>query len=69
MTRIVTLKEVAAYLRVHSSTVYRLLKRGDLHGVKIGRDWRFDLDQIDEWFHAQQQSIITGADECILSKD
>ena len=46
---ILTLENVAEYLRVHPSTIYRLLKRKQLPAFKIGRDWRFNLESIDRW--------------------
>ena len=47
--KIITVGELAEYLRVHRSTVYRWLKRRQLPGFKIGGDWRFDVEEIDEW--------------------
>jgi excisionase family DNA binding protein len=52
-TRLVTVKELSKYLRVHPSTIYRLLKRGELPGFKLGSDWRFSLDAIDRWRERQ----------------
>ncbi len=49
MNKVITVPEVAQYLRVHPSTVYRHLKRGDIPAFKLGRDWRFNLESIDEW--------------------
>jgi len=46
---ILTVQEVARYLRVHTMTVYRMIQRGDLPGVRVGRGWRFKRDQIDRW--------------------
>jgi excisionase family DNA binding protein len=45
--------EVAKHLRVHPSTVYKMAKRGELPGFKIGSDWRFDRAQIDEWIRSR----------------
>ncbi len=47
--RILTLDNVAEYLRVHPSTIYRLLKKRQLPAFKVGRDWRFNLESIDRW--------------------
>ena len=47
--KIMTVGELAAYLRVHPSTIYNLLKRGELPGFRIGTDWRFDREQIERW--------------------
>jgi excisionase family DNA binding protein len=44
-----SIKEVAQYLGVHPSTLYRMLKRGEISGFKIGADWRFNLEAIEKW--------------------
>src|SRR6185437_1501059 len=47
--KVLTVNELSEYLRVHRSTIYRLLKKGQLPGFKIGSDWRFNVEAIDEW--------------------
>jgi excisionase family DNA binding protein len=47
--KVLTVNELSDYLRVHRSTIYRLLKKGQLPGFKIGSDWRFNVEAIDEW--------------------
>lgn len=55
MVRVLTLEETAAYLRVHPSTIYRLLKNHQIPAFKIGSDWRFNQDSIDRWvFEAEK---------------
>ena len=49
MAKVLTLEEVARYLRVHPSTVYRMLKKGQIPAFKVGSDWRFNLESIDHW--------------------
>jgi len=46
---VLTVKEVADYLKVHSSTVYKLLRNQELPGFRIGTDWRFNKERIDQW--------------------
>jgi excisionase family DNA binding protein len=46
---IMTVQELARYLRVHTMTVYRMIHRGDLPASRVGRGWRFRKDQIDRW--------------------
>jgi excisionase family DNA binding protein len=46
---ILTLTEVALYLRVHPTTIYRLIKSNQLPGFKVGSDWRFKLEDIDKF--------------------
>jgi len=55
--KVITIGELAEYLRVHRSTLYRLLKRQQLPGFKIGSDWRFNVETIDEW-RMQQGAVL-----------
>jgi excisionase family DNA binding protein len=48
-----TVREVSAYLRVHPSTIYRLLKRRQIPAFQVGSDWRFNIEMIDRWRLAQ----------------
>jgi PTS system nitrogen regulatory IIA component len=47
---ILTLKELAEYLRVNERTILRMLKTGQIQGAKIGGQWRFNGGQIDKVF-------------------
>jgi excisionase family DNA binding protein len=49
MAAVLTLEEVAQFLHVHPSTVYRLLKRRSIPAFKIGSDWRFNQESIERW--------------------
>jgi excisionase family DNA binding protein len=49
LSRVLTVKELSEYLRVHPSTVYKLLHNGELPGFRIGTDWRFNAEVIDRW--------------------
>lgn len=46
---IFTIDELAAYLKISKSTLYKLAQEGKLPGQKIGRHWRFRKEAIDEW--------------------
>jgi len=46
---IMTVEDVAAYLRLHPSTIYRLVKMKQLPAFKLGSDWRFNRESIDRW--------------------
>ena len=46
---IMSMKEVCAYLRVHPSTLYRMIKSGQLPHFKIGSDYRFRRQDILRW--------------------
>ena len=49
MTQLMTLQEIADYLRLTEVTIYRLLKRRNIPAIKIGRSWRFEKTAIDAW--------------------
>jgi excisionase family DNA binding protein len=57
MPSILTLGNVAEYLRVHPSTIYRLLKKKQLPAFKLGRDWRFSRESIDRWRTDAERNI------------
>ena len=44
-----TVAELSEYLQIHKTTIYRLLRQGKLPGFRIGSDWRFSLEAIEEW--------------------
>lgn len=44
-----TADEIAKYLRVHPYTVKRLARAGKILGFKVGDQWRFDVQAIEEW--------------------
>ena len=50
-TRLMTLKEVAAYLRVTEKTIHRLLEKNAIPAVKVGRLWRFDNNALNKWLN------------------
>ncbi len=58
--RVLTLQEVSRYLRVHPSTVYRLLRRHQLPAFKVGSDWRFNLGAIDRWCKEMEQKVAVA---------
>jgi excisionase family DNA binding protein len=49
MAKVLTLEEVADFLQVHPSTVYRLLKNRRIPAFRMGSDWRFNQESIEQW--------------------
>ena len=54
-TQIMTLQEVAKYLGLHVMTVYKLTREGRVPGAKIGGQWRFKRDVLEEWLDAEMR--------------
>lgn len=50
---IMTVKEVARYLRMHQVTIYRMASEGRLPAYKVGNRWRFRKEEIDAWLKKQ----------------
>lgn len=48
-SEVMTLDELAAYLKIPKSTLYKLVQEGRLPGQKIGKQWRFAKRAIDGW--------------------
>ena len=56
---ILTIRDVASYLKLPVSTVYRLAERRELPGHKVGRQWRFHKSILDDWFRQHAASFQT----------
>lgn len=52
-----TVTDLADYLKVHPSTIYRLLKERQLPAFKVGSDWRFNLEEIDLWRLRREKEV------------
>ena len=53
---VLTIEEVAAYLKVSTKTVRRLVQRGELPGFQVGNQWRFKRQELDDWTRKTTQS-------------
>jgi excisionase family DNA binding protein len=58
--RWMTLQEVAEYLQVSRDLIYRLAQKGKMPASKVGSQWRFKKDKVDQWM--EERSVTpTGA--------
>jgi len=48
-TGVMIVREVQHTLRVHPSTIYRLLKQHQIPAFRVGGDWLFNIESIDRW--------------------
>lgn len=55
--RLMTAKELAAYLHVNERTVLKLVAEGEIPGVRIGNQWRFRKAMIDAWLDDQMLGV------------
>ena len=51
-----TTEEVLGCLKVTPRTIYRLIREGDLPAVRVGRQWRFRREDLENWLAARVAS-------------
>jgi len=52
---IMTMEEVADYLKLKLKTAYAIAARGDIPGFKVGGSWRFRRSEIEKWIAKQER--------------
>ena len=68
-SEIVTIKQVADYLKVTERTIYRLAAAKKIPAFKVGGMWRFSRADIENWIKQQSMDALdTGRDAHILAK-
>ena len=54
---LMTIQEVAEYLRLNEKTAYRLAADGKIPGFKVGGSWRFRQSEIEAWIEKQTRNV------------
>jgi excisionase family DNA binding protein len=54
MDKLMTLSQLAEYLQLGKSTVYKMVQKGEIPGIKIANQWRFDKKEIEKWVKEQK---------------
>ncbi len=55
--QIMTVKEVATYLKVNDRTIYRMAMSGKIPAFRVGASWRFKSLEIDAWIESERNSM------------
>jgi len=53
-TKWLTIEELAEYLKMGRTKLYRMAQEGDIPASKVGNQWRFDREEIDQWMKRQK---------------
>jgi excisionase family DNA binding protein len=53
--KLLNIKQVQDVLGLSERTIFRLIKDGELHGFKVGREWRFEESDIEDFIRRQRQ--------------
>lgn len=60
---IMTVKEVASYLKMKPVTIYKLAKEGKIPAFRVASFWRFKKDLIDKWLSDESRKNLTNIGE------
>jgi excisionase family DNA binding protein len=58
VSKILTTKELAAYLKLTEVTIYKYANEGKIPGFKIGSRWRFDKEKIDDLLKCEEVEVV-----------
>jgi excisionase family DNA binding protein len=60
MSEMLTAKEMEELLQVDRSTIYRMAESGRLPAIKVGKQWRFPAEKVENWFKLSISSTSPG---------
>lgn len=60
LPEIVTVTELAEFLKINAITIKREMKRGNLKGFKVGRPWRFTKAEVIAWLNNENKKERNG---------
>jgi len=58
-----TIDELAEYLKMGRTKLYRMAQEGNIPASKVGNQWRFDREEIDEWMKGQRPTTSNNSGE------
>jgi len=58
MEELLTLEEVAKYLKISKHTLYKMLEKRKIPAFKVANQWRFKKSDIDRWLEKQRNFIF-----------
>lgn len=65
---ILTIKQLSEYLMVSEKTIYRMLEKNNLPGIRVGGQWRFRKRDIDAWIDNQVRKVDVEGDRRVLAE-
>ena len=60
---IMTVRDVAIYLRMSEAKVYRLAKEGNVPSFRLGKSWRFRRDLLEEWTRKETRQVRNDSNQ------
>ncbi len=65
MQEILTLQEVAKYLKIAEKTLYAYAQKGIVPGIRIGSAWRFRKDDIEKWLDVERKKTEASSKDVL----
>ncbi len=70
MSDIMTAQELSTYLKITTTTIYKLAQQGEIPSFKIGSEWRFKKELVDRWLengagHAPKKVLVVDDEPSI----
>jgi len=56
MEELLTLEELAKYLKISKPTLYKMVEKGKIPALKVANQWRFKKEDINRWLEKQRKS-------------
>lgn len=60
---VMTIQDVARYLRISEAKVYELARKGAIPALRIGKAWRFQKDLLKQWVRKSAEANIAWIDK------
>lgn len=60
MDKWLTLEQIAEYLQMSTSSIYKMAQAGKIPAYKVGRQWRFKREEIDRWVEKNEFGRVKG---------
>ncbi|MBU2053546.1 MAG: helix-turn-helix domain-containing protein [Proteobacteria bacterium] len=60
---VLTIEELAIYLKISKSTLYKLVREGKIPSQKVGRHWRFRKKAIDRWLEETRPTTASSGED------
>ena len=58
MPQLMSIEELATYLKLEKQTIYNWLHEKKISGIKVGHVWRFDRSAVDRWLKSQTVNAV-----------
>lgn len=55
---LMTIENVATYLNVSKETVYKMAQKNRIPAIKVGSQWRFNQETIDQWIDDNSNKVF-----------